>query len=372
MFVGTINGYSQDKDVVTATVEFVVNTNNFIKNRDYERFINELVPYVKDNARNIESVTLIGSASPEGNSQHNIYLANIRSEKIYSYIKEYVPKSKIVVNNDYDLFLNKTGVDESDYNGLRATYIELHFNKPVREKETVIDTVYIEKRDTIYKETINNYYYTQIEHKYCKPVLSVYNDLFGDLLFRANIGAEVYFHQMSFFVEGSFSNWKLVGKTYNIDIWHIGLRKYFNNEYDKLFIEVNANAGYFDTDLFNPGKVGVLYGGGIGCGYVFNLGKHWKISPILRIGLYEKIYYVDYKTVEGNMNVSFGSYINGKTDDTGNTLPDGNVQNEVVSKAITSEFFNKSNKAYYIGPTYIGVFLKRDFCLNKKKKIQKD
>lgn len=372
LFVVAFSGYSQNKDVITATVEFVVNTNDFVRNRDYECFINELVPYIKDNARDIESIILIGSASPEGSIQHNTHLAKIRSEKIYSYIKEYVPKSKIVVNNNYDLFLSKTGFDECNYDRLRATYIELHFRKLIPEKETVIDTVYVDRRDTIYKETINNFnYYIPIEHTNGKPVLSVYNDLLSDLLFRVNIGAEVYFNKMSFFVEGSFSNWKIVGKTYNIDFWHIGLRKYFNNEYDRLFIEINANAGYFDTDLFGSGKFGVLYGGGVGCGYVFSLKHHWKIYPIIRFGLFERVYYSDYKA-DGNINISFGNYTNWRTNGTGDTTTNNGVTGEPVNKVINNDFFEKSNKAYYIGPTYVGIVLKKDFCVNKKNKKKKD
>lgn len=368
LFVGALKGYSQDKEVITATVEFVVNTNNFVKNQNYERFINELVPYIKDNANDVESITLIGSASPEGNVKHNVHLANIRSERIYSYISEYVPKSKVIVNNDYDLFLSKTGLDESDYTRLRATYIELHFYKPEPEKDTVIDTIYIERRDTVYNKTINNYYIPK-EGTHNKPVLSVYNDLLGDLLFRANIGTEVYFNKMSFFIEGSFSNWSLLGRNYNIDIWHVGLKKYFNNQYDKLFIGLYANVGYFDTDLiWDVGKIGVLYGGGISLGYVFNLCPHWKIEPVIRIGLFERICYADYYYIEnGNINVLFGNYSNGNLNNLNNNPDTG--QNKYIiteSKVLTKEFFDNCNKAYYFGPTYVGIFLKRDFCLNKK------
>ena len=370
LFLDLFQMRAQETLFIDGTVEFVVNTDEVVKNGNYYRFINETLPFLRKNAKDVESVILIGSASPEGRYNHNVYLADIRAEKIYSFMRGFIPRTKLIIDNDYRLFLRKTGLDDSDYTKLRATYIEVKLTKEKQVPTVVTDTVYIEKRDTIYKDVVKEVYKPVNCCETGKPVFAVYNDLLGDLLFRANIGAEVYFNKLSFFVEGSFSNWNLVGKTYNIDVWHIGLRKYFNNQYNKLFIEINANAGYFDTDLFGSGKIGILYGGGVGCGYVFSLGRHWKISPVFRLGLFEKIYYADYNPADGNINVSFGNYIDGKTNNTNSTTPTNNAYVEVVNKSITSDFIKKSNKAYYIGPTYVGVVLKRDFCIkrNKKKK----
>ena len=358
---------AQEKLFIDGTVEFVVNTDVPIKNENYYYFINETLPYLRNNIDDIESVILIGSASPEGNYNHNVYLANIRAEKLYSYLEGFLPRTKIIIDNDYGLFLKKTGLDESDYTKLRATYIEINFKKPEAEKELVKDTVYVNKVDTVYIDNVvTKPIFIGEEHK--KPVFSVYNDLVGDMLFRANIGAEVYFKKMSFFMEGSFSDWTLFGKTYNIDFWHIGLRKYFNNDYDKLFIEVHANAGYFDTDLFSTiGKIGALYGGGIGIGYVFNLCSHWKLSFIGRIGLFERIYYADYYYTDG-ISISFGNYSNGNINNTNSPIDNETKDIENVRRTLTREFFENSNKAFYIGPTYIGIVLKRDFCVNKNKR----
>jgi hypothetical protein len=76
-----------------ATIEFIVNTDRVIKNDNYVNFINNIVPFVKENADQIDSIAFIGSASPEGNKNHNIYLAKIRAAKIYSFISDYIPKS---------------------------------------------------------------------------------------------------------------------------------------------------------------------------------------------------------------------------------------------------------------------------------------
>ena len=371
MMFGYVDAHSQDGNDMSLTVEFVINSSEFVKNKNYDKFIEEFVPYINLHADEIDNILLVGSASPEGNRNNNVRLANLRAEKIYSYVNEYIPKRKIIVNNDYNLFLEKTGLDESDYKKLRATYIEVHL-KSQKKDEPKLDTVYIEKVDTVYKEkeTVNNYYKETVTGLHSKPIISIYNNLLEDLLIRPNIGIEVYFHKMSFFVEGSFSHRELFGKTYNIDLWNTGFRKYFNDDYDKVFVELYGNAGYFDTDLFTKiGKIGIIYGGGLGVGYVFNLCPHWKISPVVRIGLFERIYFVDYyRSEHGSINISFGNYSNGNIN---NEIGDqsGETTSRVVEtdKIITKEFFENCNKAFYIGPTYVGVVLKRDFCIGKKK-----
>lgn len=185
---------------VSTTIQFKVNTTTIIENENYEYFKNSVIPEIIN--KDVEKVLIIGAASPEGNYEKNLKLAEKRAEKIYSHISSIVPRNKIIVNNDYSLFLNKTGLDETDYTKLRASYIEI-FLKP-REKIQK-DTVYV--RDTVYQNNIYNYYYTEIQKDiHNKPVFSVYNDLLYDLLFRLNIGTEVYFKKMSFFIEGSFSD----------------------------------------------------------------------------------------------------------------------------------------------------------------------
>ena len=371
LFCGTYS-YSQDK---SSTVEFILNTDRFIQNDKYESFINDFVPYVQSNSEQIENILIVGSASPEGSLKNNIRLAKSRANRIYTYIQDYIPRNKFLIVNDYDLYLEKTGLDETDYNKLRASYIEVHLKKIIIP-QIQTDTIYVEKRDTLYKETeiINNYYYNTekvIDGIHVKPVFAVYNSLTSDLLLRPNIGAEVYFKKMSFFVEGSFSKWDLFGKTYNIDVWYSGFRKYFNYDYDKWFIEAFADVAYFDTNLFwKNGKVGIIYGGGLGVGYVFNLCPHWKIYPVIRFGLFERIYYSDYYySGQGSINISFGNYSNGILDNT-SSGQNGSTNTNVIEadKQISKEFINNSNKAFYIGPTYVGIVLKRDFCIKTKNK----
>ena len=239
-----ISSYAQENysHNLSTIIEFVINTDNIIQNQNYNYYINEIIPSIERNKENIESILLIGSASPEGNYYSNLTLANKRADKIYSYISKIIPKEKIIKNNDYNLFLQKTNLDESYYPRLRATYLEVCFIKDNKEtqKDTVCiekkDTVYIEKKDTVYNNTnITNNYYFQQKEKVGKPILGIYNNLLSDLILRPNIGFELYFSKMSFFIEGSFSNWPLFGKTYNIYHWNTGFRKYFiqNNLFNK-------------------------------------------------------------------------------------------------------------------------------------------
>ena len=373
-----LNAYAQTTDYsynISTTIEFSINTDNIIQNSNYQYYVNEVIPYIFENKDNIDRILLIGSASPEGNYNANIKLANKRADKIYSYISNIVPSYKIIKNNDYNLFLEKTGLDESDYRKLRATYIEVYINRNIDNSESSQkDTVYVRDTVTVLKETLNNYYYYETEKiindNHNRSVFAVYNDLTSDLLFRVNLGTEVYFNKMSFFIEGSFSNWPILGKTYNIDVWHTGFRKYFNYDYDRLFIEAYANAGYFDTEILSEvGKIGILYGGGLGIGWVFNFCSHWKLYPIIRFGIFERVYYADYYyTEQGNINISFGNYSNGQINNNPGDQGGQSNNNVVIttSKTITKEFLQNSNKAYYFGPTYFGIVLKKDFCINKK------
>ena len=61
--------------------------------------------------------------------------------------------------------------------------------------------------------------------------------------------------------------------------------------------------------------------------------------------------------------MSFGGYNNGIVDNSENVNAPKTVE---INKTITREFFESCNVVTYVGPTYVGVFLKRDFCINKK------
>ena len=166
IILSCITGYSQEKihEDMTVSIEFVVNTNTIIHNEGYNYYINTIIPYLRKNVNDIDRILLVGSASPEGNKEGNIRLANIRADKIYSYIKNFIPRNKIEINNDYDLFLSKTGLDESNWPKLRATYVEIVWkDKPIPVKPK-IDTIYKEKTT----ETHNIIYKDRVRYSLCR------------------------------------------------------------------------------------------------------------------------------------------------------------------------------------------------------------
>lgn len=368
-----IIGYSQEYNYrdLSVSIEFVVNTNKIIPNEQYNYYINTIIPDLKRNINNLDRILLIGSASPEGNKEANIRLTNSRADKIYSYIRSFVPKDKIEINNDYNLFLSKTGLDENNWPKLRATYVEVIY----KELQNKTDIIHI--RDTLYKENIIEKIDTVFISKKNedKLIFSVYNSLSEDLLIRPNIGLEFYFHQMSWFIDGSFSSGTFYGKKYDIDFWHTGFRKYFNDNYDKVYIELYGRTGWYDTDLFSKddnGLFGVFFGCGIGLGYKFNVCKHWKITPNIRFGFdnfkFNDYYYTD---SNGSIDVSFGKYVDGRNP---SNESNPNVQTSINKngntiyindKTINRYFFNNSYNMYWFGPTYIGITIQRDFYIHK-------
>jgi len=290
------NSYAQDKEyyILSSTIEFVVNTDNIIKNDHYNYYIDKIIPILEYNKDKVDNIILIGSASPEGNYENNIMLANKRADKIYSYIKDIIPSDKIVVNNDYALFLNKTGYDESDYRKLRATYIEIHFKK---EKEIIkqIDTVYITNTiiDTVYcyNTLIDTVYITKVPEKI--PILNIKTNLISDLLITPNVQAELYTYLWGISLEFDYTfPWyhKDYDKYFYYQILHgmAGIRKYLKNDYTGHYIGIYGNTGIYDICFFNKdlGWQGEAHGVGLSYGYVFRSKKYprLKFEPYVRIG----------------------------------------------------------------------------------------
>lgn len=378
---------------MSGTIQFYVNTDRVIKDSDYFKYINEVVPFIDANADKLDHISLVGSFSPEGNRERNLKLANLRADKIYSYISTRVPKEKIVVNNDFDLFLRKTGYSrDEEYEKLRATYYEVCLKESTTKETTIevfntdtvfvkdtkitkeTDTVFvekvIEKVDTVYLDRN-----TEKREDCDKLVFSVYNSISEDLLQRPNVGIEFYFSQMSWFVEGSFSSGTFYGKNYDIDFWHTGLRKYFNQRYDKTYIELYGRTGWFDTNLLSKndnGVFGVFFGCGLGLGYRFSVCNHWKITPNIRFGfdnfMFDDYYY--YSEGNGSIDVSFGKYVNGRggssQESTSSQTTNKVEEIHLNDKTINESFYRNSYNMYWFGPTYIGVTIQRDFYIHKK------
>lgn len=212
--------FSQD-NIYNSTVEFIINTDKFIENENYKSFIGNTLPFIANNKKEIESILIIGNASPEGNKKANEVLANKRSNKVFLEISKFIQKDKIFINNDYQLFLSKTGLNERDYLPLRAVYIEIKMKPVELDVGNKIDTVYIEKnivyRDAVikYNEVVRN----NVASKSCnKLILSLNNNLATDLLKTYGVGIEFYMNKWSLFIEGNFANTTIVERNFNFDL----------------------------------------------------------------------------------------------------------------------------------------------------------
>lgn len=289
LLVSCAFSYAQDVRTLNTTVEFVVNTNTIIHNDNYDYFLNTVVPVIAEKSECIETILLVGSASPEGNKNRNLYLAKIRADRIYSEISSMVPKSKIEVINNYDLFLEKTGLTEEDYRKLRATYVEVRFREPkFPEIPIQSDTVYV--RDTIRFYRVDTVYVR--ERPELIPILGVKSNLVSDLLATPNIQAEVYTHLwgLSLEFDYTFPWWKIDDDKYlyyQILNGTVGIRKYLKNNYVGHYFGIYGNTAIYDLCFFNKDKgwQGELHGAGISYGYVFQSKKY----PRLKFELYTRL-----------------------------------------------------------------------------------
>lgn len=279
----------QSQNVISSTVEFSFNTNEFVMNGKYDYFINTTIPYINNNKDNIESILLVGSASPEGNKEWNDYLAGTRAEKVHSYFMDSIPRQKVNVINDYDLFLEKTGYDEKNWKRLRATYIEIQLKK-APEIITLFDTIYIKEMDTIYQCCGTDTVYIKQEPERI-PLLAVKTNLLSDVLITPSIQAELYTHLWGLSLEFDYTfPWY-----HNDDIyWYYqilngtaGIRKYLNNKYYGHYFGIYGNTFTYDICFDEDnGYQGEGNGISIGYGYVFRSKKHPKLKfePYIRLG----------------------------------------------------------------------------------------
>lgn len=274
---------------VTATIEFVVNTDTVIENDRYAHFKEEVLPYILEHCEDIDVALLVGSASPEGNKARNEYLANIRAKKMLKLIGEVIPEDKLHVVSDGKLFLSLAKCEQGDYPRRRAARLEIWFKDRVERVDTVKITEVI--RDTIYipeKEIV----YIEKEPERI-PILAVKTNLLSDLLITPNVQAELYTWLWGLSLEFDYT-FPWFHKDYDTYFYYqilngtVGIRKYLNNKYTGHYFGIYANTAIYDICPFDKDKgwQGELYGGGISYGYVFQNSRHPRIKfePYIRLG----------------------------------------------------------------------------------------
>lgn len=333
--------------IISGTIEFVVNTDTIVENSDWYEFNSTILPKIKEGRDRIEYISIIGSASPEGSRKRNIKLAQMRANKVSSYFSDLVPKDKIIINNDRELFLSKTGCERSDYGRRRGAYIEVHFIST-----TTPDTIYIKEitRDTIYiTETFRDTVYIEKVPKTI-PILAVKTNMASDLLATPNIQAELYTHLwgLSFEFDYTFPWWCKDDKCFYYQILNgtAGIRKYLNNQYTGHWIGIYANSAVYDVCFWNKDKgwQGEALGAGIGYGYVFQSKRY----PRLKFESYIRL---------GWFNSKFDTYYMSQP---------WNEKYYYDWSGRASEFVPRRFNMNYFGPTEIGFSLIFDLICTRR------
>jgi len=361
-----------------ANICFQINTAEIVpKDPGYEKYINEMLPFMYDNIYNLYKVVIRGSSSPDGPEELNRRLAKERADKIVSEL--HISQNKLFVtyaSEDYDRLL--TMVDESSkldiinlrlgdniknairkltgyrtmvdsiYPSLRSVLVEMYF---IKNEPCISDTVYIVDivRDTTYQVVHDTLY---LHENYDKiPVLAFKTNLLADALITPNVQAEFYLykHNLSIEMEYEFP-W-----FYNDDIfWYYqvldataGVRMYLKDDYTGHWLGVYGNAYLYDICFNkNNGWQGEGWGLGVSYGYAIRSKKHEKLrfEPYIRVGYLRSTYDV--------YNAS--DPFNGKYYYSWPGLP--------------NNFVRRNLEFNYFGPTMIGINISYDAIFKIKDK----
>ena len=273
--------------VLIGRIEFVVNTITVVDNEQYRHFVDEMLPFMKENKDRIIKTMVIGSASPEGNKQRNLFLADNRAKRAIQYLKGVVDEKNIEVVNNDALFVHISKCKEENYVARRGAYIEVWVRG--ENIRTVTDTLRLEQIDTVY---IHDTLY--IEKPYKKiPILAVKTNLVADALITPNVQAELYTHLWGLSLEFDYT-FPWYHKDYGTYFYYqllngtVGIRKYLKKDYTGHYFGIYANTAIYDICPFNKdhGWQGEIYGAGLSYGYVFQHKRYsrLKFEPYIRIG----------------------------------------------------------------------------------------
>ena len=350
MLFASVNlfGSEAKKDtVLVGRLEFVINTATVIENEQYEHFANEMLPLIEENKENVMKVMVVGSASPEGNKARNRVLETIRSERATFLLSRVIDRDKIEIINSSEMFLHVSKREDSDFAARRGVYIEVWLHRP--EIYERVDTIRIEKRDTLYSHSIDTIY---IEKPWKRiPILAVKTNLASDIVATPNVQAELYTWLWGLSLEFDYTCpwWH---KDYGSYVYYqlldgkAGIRKYLNNKYNGHWIGVYANTAIYDFCFWNKDKgwQGEVYGAGLGYGYVFQSKKYPRIKfePYIRVGWFNTKFDTYHASQPWNEKYYYNWYLR------------------------ASDFVPRRFNMNYFGPTEIGFNFTFDLiCLRK-------
>lgn len=315
-----------------------------------------------DPQNKVRSILIVSGASPEGPSTHNKYLSDNRAKVVYDYLidqhladpahieiesrgvdwqglKDRIEESDLPYKDDVLDILDlpewiSDGVKVVDgrksrlmnYQGgkvwnelcnlyfpdLRATEVMIAYNIVKKDvtPQTIVhtDTVYVEKRDTVYVNNINNHYNTYINivpssTPTAKPnslsdmshrpfYLAFKTNLVYDGLVIPNIGAEIGIAK-GFVISGNYQNIWLRDEDwtrwYRIEGFDAGLKWYFNKErrpFKGHHLELYGQMLTWDITYDGKGYMADrwTYGGGIGYGYALPIGRRFNLDFEIGVG----------------------------------------------------------------------------------------
>lgn len=379
LLLSSLVGLSQPKDtVINTTLYFKVNTTEIIQDDNYDRFLNEQLPFINEHRQDIKYVKITGTASPEGSYRRNRELAQMRAETVNDILDM---NEVVTISEDYEglyklieesnepwkkqiLRILSTSsnvkrdlIDSGHWWRLKTYYfpllrridISILFLYPRVEKEVIKevehDTIYIQKpiyfRDTILIRP----------NLKVTPILAVKTNILSDLIAAPNIQAELYTHLwgLSLEFDYTFPWWH---KDYDTYFYYqllngtAGIRKYLNNQYYGHWIGVYGNTAIYDFCAWNKdmGYQGEVKGMGLGYGYVFRHKKY----PRLKFELYGRV---------GWFNTRFDKYHASQP-------WDGKYYYNWYLRA--SDFVPRRFNMNYFGPTEIGFNLTFDLICGRK------
>lgn len=291
-----LRGQEVERDtVIIGRLEFVVNTTKIIKNDCYDHFVNEFIPTLFFNEDRIVKVMLVGSASPEGPKERNLYLSRARALETLPFLKNIVPAEKLNVVSDSELFLQMSKCRKEDFDVRRGAYVEAWIRGKSKNR---VDTLRFERIDTVYiHDTLYVHDTIYIEKPWRRiPILGVKTNMLSDVLITPNVQAELYTHLWGLSLEFDYTfPWfhKDYDKYFYYQILNgtVGIRKYLNNNYTGHYFGIYANTAIYDICPFDKDKgwQGEVYGGGLSYGYVFQNKKYprIKLEPYIRVGWFD-------------------------------------------------------------------------------------
>ena len=362
--------YTIDNDsVMFANIKFEVNTDCILPNDFGIQHLREvMLPWAGAHISEIDSIVVIGTASPDGRLSRNIELAEMRCNKICDEFLTYVPMSLVrayVISEDTQtlrrlISKQKEVTSERKLNvyhpAVRAAYVIIYLK---RQEERYILSTHIfqevEQKTSNYQEIIHDTIFIT-EQCTLKPLLGLKTNLLIDAIpyssfgisFMPNIQAELYLNWCGLSVEFAymfpwFKN-DIKHKYFQIINGTIGVRKYFKEDYTGWYVGAYGNSGYYDLCMnADDGWQGEHWGFGVTAGKVFRL-KHFKsikIEPYVRIG-YLHTDYDDYHAGRPYNNKYYYDWT-------------GRPQ----------DFIRRSHHRNWFGPTMIGINVTLDLYIKR-------